>query len=423
MSLENNFLYVLSDNHINRNKFDSEKWEFTKENIEESFWIIIDDMKKTLKKNKKSKFFLLFWWDTFDKFESTSDFKKWEFWFVDSLKNFFWKEKIEIIIITWNHDCNNVSEYTAISWFNKYWTEIWSKLICEENELVNYSTGDIDFILAPFPFLHKNRKNWDYLKLISKLKKKNNWEKFQLLLSHFIIDWIKSWKHWWLSYRNVHSNQKELENLWFNLILLWDNHVHYDENWIISIWSSEQVSFSEEWDQKHILKISFNKEKEYFIDYLILNEASNKKKTLYISTKEIWNLENKELENEISNIISLELKKKWDLNKKDIRVRIEIKYEHQDKISFIRKLLSEIKKNSISYFEEFEILDKADLNQLDEINISELTNEELLVKQYSKKIFLTNDEKFHNWILDRKDLIHWKKDLILEKIYSQMNKL
>lgn len=418
MSLNKNILYVLSDNHINRSKFESEKWEFTRKNLKEAFEKIDEDLDKT--KNN----FLIFGWDLFDKFESTNDFRKWEFWFVNLLKESFQWEKIKIIFITWNHDCNNVSEYTALSWFNEYWTLWFEDLNVIENDLISISNDDLDIICAPFPFLHENRRKWKWRTQISKLKEKlnENW-KFKIMLSHFIVDWVQSWKHWGLSYRNVHSNEKELVEMWFDLILLWDNHIHYDENKIISIWSSEQVSFSEEWDEKHILKISFkeDKEKEYKVEKIILEEASKKKITITIDVSE---LNDENFDEELEKIFNDREKDHFSTNfKRDTRVKVNLNNEQQDKITKIRSYLHKIKNNSISYQEDFSIWEKKDVRTVDELDLKDLLNEDNLITEYYKKFWWTKDESFQNWLLDRKNRLNWdKKEFILEKIFSEMNK-
>lgn len=422
MKLQDNLIYVLSDNHINRSKFDSEKWEFTRKNLNEAFSLIVEDFKK--KENKKKNKFLLFWWDLFDKFESTTDFKKWEYWFVDSLKKYFLEEDIKILMITWNHDCNNVSDFTAISWFNKYSSWFWENLICIENDFSVLETENINFFLCPFPFLHKNRKNWFYLKKIKSKLNEYEWnEKKNILLSHFIVDWIQSSAHGWLSYRNVHSTENELKKLWFDLILLWDNHVHYVHDNIISIWSSEQVSFSEENFDKFILKIEFDKNWEFiFNNELELEEASKKKLTVTIDTKDFNQDEFEEKTKEKVEEYENEIEKRKI--KLDIRVNIIIRSEFQDKIYFIRSLLWKIKEESISYVENYNILQWRSDQDLDDLEVKDLMNEDNLIKNTLKQKFWFEDEQYFNMILDKKDLISWwKKDLIIESIFSKLNKL
>lgn len=401
--MKQNVLYVISDNHINRSKFDSEKGVFTQKNLKN----VLETIKKDLDKNKKN--FLLFGGDTFDKFDSTNDFRKWELWFAETLTTTFVETNIEILMITGNHDCNNVSSYTALSGFNKYKSDLGVKFVLEEQGLSNYESNWLNFTLASFPFLHNNRVKGKYLEILNEQKKKN------ILLSHFIIDGTPASNHEGFSYRNVHSTHEEVENLWYDLVLLWDNHTHYKRNNIISIGSSEQVSFAEEWEQKFILKISFEENnKDYNMEKILIEEASNQKITLVLDfTKNI---------EELKKIIENEIKEKHCEGSKDVRVKIKISYEHQDKISLIRKILKEIKEKTVSYQEEIEITDKTSIQDLDEIELSELLNEDNLVSQYSKKIFQTNDEKFHQEILKRKDGIIWKKEIVLEKIYSKMNK-
>lgn len=392
-------IYAISDNHINKSSFDSPKWEFTRKNLLNVFETIKKDLKK------KNKNILVFGWDTFDKFEATNDFKKWEYWLASILTSYFMGTNLKIIMIVWNHDCNNVSEFTALSGFNKYNSDFsWIEFILSETELENKEIEGINFTLAPFPFLHKHRKKWEYLEIL------NNQENKQILLSHFIVDWTPASNHEGFSYRNVHSTHNELANIGYKYILLWDNHTPYKMENIISIWSSEQHSFSEEWEEKSIVKINFDKDE---FSRIKIEEASTKKQTLNFIFKE-----DKTIEEIISNEIS------WkDLKEKDIRVRLSVPYNLQNEIGNIRKLLHSIKKEAISYKEEIEISEKTELKKLDEIWTQELLNEDSLVSEYSKKIFNTSDEKFHLEILKRKDIILNKKDFVLEEIFERMNKL
>ena len=359
--------YLISDLHINRNNFDSKRWEFTRRNLIEVLEYISWDI--TWENNS-----IIIWWDVFN--DRIKDFRNWELWFAETIVKYSIsiseKDKwFKVFIISWNHDAWNVLwENTALSWFEKYDSK---RIEVIDNDLKTIKHWEINFVFAPFPFLHANRKKWKYQNILKEEVNSIKWKK--VLISHFIITGSNWSNHNWTTTRNVFSTDKELLDLWFDYIILWDNHSPQDNDKIISIWSLEQTTFNEEWEEKSILLLT---------DKLTTSRVPLDNKTMYTFDVECMPHEDN-LEKFIEE--QYEILKKSSVNK-NLRLRITLKEEDSEsanKIKMIHDSFDRLRDNVLSYKFSVTFIDKKNKVILDDNFLEDFWNEEKMLKSILQK--------------------------------------
>ena len=399
-------LYFISDLHINANEFESKRWEFTRRNL----LITLNSIKSSLEWNFNA---LIIAWDIYH--DRTKDFRKYELWFAEELIQFSksCKEKdkeFKVFIITWNHDCSNTLwENTAISWFVKYWTNLVETI---ESNLQTIKHWEFDITFAPFPFLHQYRKKWEYLEFI-KEEAKTLKSKKKILVSHFIINWNTASNHWWFTSRNVFVTDKELRNLWYDYVVLWDNHSHYIDNWIISVWSLEQVSFNEEWEEKFLVWINDKLEAEVF---WLQNKTMS---TIFL-----------EFNSDADVKTELKEKLKWlETKDKNLRLKIVLKEEDENSASKMKIIEETIKElwitDSLSLETHYSFQDTNNEVILDDNFLDDFWNEETMLKKVLSKLnWKITDKESIRFIERSKNLMFpWKTvDEIMEKILTDNTK-
>lgn len=402
-------LYNFSDTHINKNLFKSKRWWFTRQNLINVLDMIVEHIKETKEKWNV----ISIAWDLFH--DRIKDFRQWELWLAETLVKYSKEiseidDEFEFILIPWNHDAWNVLwENTTLTWFNNYDSR---RIRVIDNELTNVEKKDFNLIFAPFPFLHKFRKRWEYKEKLKKfIESIDNWKK-KILISHFIITWTNASNHWWFTSRNIFSTNEELESLWLDMILLWDNHSPYDEWMISSIWSIEQTTFNEEWEEKSILVINSDLKRQR----VILNNQT-------MLTYDIDCSNNEMTINELEDFIKKEesiLNKKCE--NKNLRLRISLKQddsESANRIKIISDWLWKLKEKTLSYKEHFKFTDEKSEVVFDDNFLDDFWNEEKLLKStLEKKHWKLSEKEFIRYLEKSKWLM--KVDKVLDKTIEEI---